>query len=159
MFVLCKHRVGEDQYEISRCPRCYGKGHYFDIHFDQDGQVVLATGALKLQQELLKISLEDKGGNIFHPDWGNEVRKTFSGSKNTSSVRQKVELSLIKTIDYLRNIQEGNQLRYKNMANDEIIAAIDKVDVFVVGQAGCQVHMQIRNKLNEAVSFSYSVKQ
>ena len=74
MFVLCNHYVDEVLHESQSCPRCYGRDFYFDIHFDDMGQAVLAGGTLKLQQELMKISIEEKGSNPFHALWGSDVK-------------------------------------------------------------------------------------
>jgi hypothetical protein len=158
MFVICNHMVDDVPYIPKKCPRCYGAGYYFDIFFDSNGSAVLAQGTLKLQQELLKISIEEQGSNKFHPDWGNETKRMVVGLKNTSIARQKVEMATIKYIQHLAAIQEGNNLTYNNMNDDEIISGIDSIYVDAISQDTCGVNFQVRSKARETLSVNYAVK-
>lgn len=157
MFVLCDHYVNEEIYNSKNCPRCYGRDFYFDVHFDASGAAVLAEGKLKLQQELMKISIEDKGSNPFHTSWGSEVRKMLVGLKNTNITQQKIEIFTRNFIDHLRSVQESNQLINKNMTPEEMISSIESVEIVVTSQVSCEVRVLIRNKANELLSVNYGI--
>ena len=86
VFNACNHVVNGERYTQDTCPLCRGKSYYKDIAFDNSGKAVLCTGEIKLQQEVLKIMDDPKGGNKFHPNWGDELIANHShaylGSKN-----------------------------------------------------------------------------
>jgi hypothetical protein len=106
----------------------------------------------------MKISIEDKGSNPFHPSWGSEVRKMLLGLKNTNITQQKIEIFTRNFLEYLRSIQESNQLINKNMSPEEIVSSIENIEVVVTSQVSCEVRVLIRSKANELLSINYTVE-
>lgn len=141
------------------CPRCYGKGYYFDIFFDSDGKAVLASRSKKLFQECLKILIEDKLSNKFHPDWGCDIEKRI-GTKNRKDIDKfKVELSVRDAIEHLRSLQLNNQFLYKNMYDDEIVESISSITVSSItvesdGPTGFNVHVEVVSKAGDVITYN-----
>lgn len=158
MFVACTHIIDGIVYEEDRCPRCYGKNYYFDIYFDKEGQAILSEGTLKLQQELLKVTIEEKGTNLFFEQWGNEVRERMIGSKNLPNSKTKIEMLIRDCLDHLKGVQIGNQNLYQNMDNEEIIARIDSVDVIQTSQIGYEVQIVVTSQAGENIAFDISLE-
>ncbi|MNM81095.1 hypothetical protein D3C81_930830 [compost metagenome] len=158
MFVMCNHIINGEVLEESRCPRCYGKGYYFDIHFDEDGQTIISEKTLKLQQELLKITIEEKGENIFHPQWGDETRRRLIGSKNNPKAQNQIQVLVKDCIQYLQNVQIGNQTLFQNMTDEEIIATIDSINVIKSSQVGYEVQVTVTSQAGETINYAFSLE-
>lgn len=151
MFVLCTHVIDGEMYEPQRCKKCYGRGFYFDIHFDAIGQPSLAVSTPKLQQELIKIIMEDKGSNKFHENWGCDVGNRMIGQKNDPHAKIRIEMLVRDAVTYLMDVQKENQLIFENMDETEIIDSIVSVDVKSEGPTGYVVHVVIRAVTGEMV--------
>lgn len=154
MFCACNHYVNSVKYEGSACPRCYGKGFYFDIFFDDSGYPVLSEGGAKLQQEVLKIMLEEKGQNIFHPNWGNDLTERMIGTKNLFLLDTKIELIIRQTLSYLQTVQTNENDVWDNMSSEEMLAGIKSIEIFNLGKTGYQVKIKIENSLGQVTSQS-----
>jgi phage baseplate assembly protein W len=154
MFALCDHYVEETQYNGSKCIRCYGKGYYLDVFFDKKNEytVSLASGVDKLKQEILKIMLEEKGSNVFHPNWGNEIRERVVGKKNISSSAIRLEVLVRDAIQYLQSVKDLNNVRYQNALPDEMIDYVDSVKVVQTSQNGYDIYIVVVNKDGKFIS-------
>lgn len=157
MFVLCTHVIDGEMQEPDRCKRCYGKGFYFDIHFDSIGIATTATSTAKLQQELIKIILEDKGSNKFHEDWGCEVGNKMVGKKNTHHAKMKIEMYIRNSVEYLMKVQQENQMMFGNMDETEIIESIVSVNVQQVSQTGYSAEVVVRAVTGEIVPMKIEI--
>lgn len=136
------------------CPRCYGKGYYFDIFFDKRGIAVTATKSQKLLQECLKVLIEERLGNKFHPKWGCDVKQRV-GKKNLGNIELfKVELAVRDAIDHLRNLQLNNQILYMNMHEEEIIHSIEKIGVKKDGPTGYNVDIVLASNVGEVITYT-----
>jgi hypothetical protein len=139
------------------CPRCYGKGFYFDIFFDVTGQAVTAESSIKLLQELLKIVIEDRDGNVFHPEWGSDINKRIGSKKRGIADKFKIEISVRNAIEYLRGVQEGNQRVKKNMRPEEMIADIQSIVVTEDGPTGYNVYVEVLSKAGEVIAYNVNL--
>lgn len=156
MFTACNHIVDDNLFESRLCPKCYGKGFYFDINFES-GKPVLSEGSDKLMQEILKILIEDKGDNIFHPEWGNEVNTRLIGTKNIEVKRTKLEVMLRNTLDYLRTVQQAEDEEWENMTNEELLGEIELIKVTPVGPTGYNIKIQVVNTAGKTVSQTFNI--
>lgn len=152
MFVACDHYVNEIIYEWDKCPRCYGKGFYFDIYFNQSGEPELTTGSMKLQQEVLKILIEEKGSSIFNLEWGNELFSRVIGTKNQSIMRTRIELIIRSTLNYLKSVQENENQLWNNMMEDEIINEIEHIEILPSGLDGYHIKVKLMNSAEEIIT-------
>lgn len=152
MFVACNHYVNETAYNFDNCPKCYGKGFYFDIYFNEKGQPELTNGSMKLQQEILKILIEEKGSNKFSPEWGNELFSRIVGTKNTSIMRTRIELIINETLKYLKSVQENEQETWGNMSSSEIIDTIQYIEVIPAGLDGYNIKVKLTNTADEIIT-------
>jgi len=134
IFCMCDHCVNGKRYIIERCPRCLSKGYYYDIMFDRTGKAILISGTLKLQQEVLKIINDEKGNNVFFPQWGSELHNLV-GSKITKSTNLKLQVMIRFSLEYLRALQLQQQKEYGNVTNDEIILGVQSltIDNYILG--------------------------
>lgn len=150
IFNICDHYTGGKQYLANLCPKCLGKGYYYDIHFDESGQAVLATGTIKLQQEMLKIINDVKGDNLFYTKFGSEIHD-FVGQKSTKLTSNKLEFMIRQSLEYLRALQLAENDEYNNMNYDEILLGVESINIqqYLVGY---DVAVTIKNTSNEILS-------
>jgi phage baseplate assembly protein W len=156
MFVLCNHVVN-GEYHKDGCPRCYGAGFYLDIFFDQSGNTIIADNTAKLTQELLKIIVENKGDNPFHPDWGCDVQSRVGGKKNPAD-KFKIELSVKNALEYLQKLQQSHQQVNRNMRPEELIAEIVSVQVVDDGPTGYIVQISVLSQAGQQIAQSVKIK-
>lgn len=155
-FCACDHIVDNKNYTRETCPRCYGKGYYVDIYFDTTGEAVLATGNIKLQQEILKIMIDQKYLNQFHPNWGSELNNSV-GVKNLSITKVKLELVVRKTLEYLKNVQMNENNTWKNMTAEEILDKIEFIEIVPLGPDGFYVSVTLSNVAQEIMIQSITI--
>lgn len=153
-FGACNHIVDGIYYESPLCPRCYGKGYYIDIFFDINGQAILSSESIKLQQEVLKIMIDKKYSNVFHPEWGSEIDSSFIGTKNLSINKTKVELLVRNALDLLKNIQMTENQKWSNMTEQEILDNIDYIEVTPLNKTGYYIEVIISNSAGETMTQS-----
>lgn len=128
IFNVCDHFSGHKQYTVELCPKCLGSGYYYDVAFDANGRAVLATGTIKLQQEVLKCINDVKGDNIFFENWGSEVHDVV-GRKETRLTSAKLEMMILQALEYLRYLQADENDVYANMTSDEILLGVKEVSI------------------------------
>lgn len=156
MFRGCNHYVDDLMYEPNLCPRCYGQGYYFDISFE-GGQAVLSEGSIKLQQEILKILIEEKGSNLFHKDWGNEINRLV-GTKNTAIKKSKIEVLLKQTLDHLKAVQQGEDIAWDNMTNEEKLGDILSIDIQETNRNdGYIIKVKVSNDLGDETVHTFNI--
>lgn len=148
IFNVCNHLVNDVKYDISSCPRCYGKGYYFDIHFDVAGEAVLASGNVKLQQEVLKILIDEKYDNVFHQEWGSKI-KTFVGSKNLNINKTKLEFIVRSALEYLKKVQMNETKNWNNLTDEEILDKIVSINITSIGQTAYNIDVVLSNEVGE----------
>lgn len=138
----------------SLCPKCLGKGYYYDIFFDNKGKAITATKSQKLLQECLKVLIDDKLGNLYHPEWGCDVNERI-GTKNKGTVDLfRIELAVRDSIERLKNLQQNNQLLYFNMYDEELIDSIESIEVEKDGPTGYNVNIKIVSKIGDLITYS-----
>lgn len=150
MFNVCDHIINGEYYGNTYCPRCYGKNYYYDMCFDNEGKIITASGDIKLQQEVLKIMNDKKGGNIFFPEWGNIIASgEVIGTKNLETTSQKLKMIIYETLQHLKNVQINNQLIFNNMMENEIIEEIDEISVISMPPLGYKIGVKFKNVVGE----------
>lgn len=156
MFNACDHIVKNKQYDPQLCPKCYGKNYYLDIHFDINGETVLTEGSIKLQQEMLKIILDKKYMNAFHPRWGSEI-DSIIGTKNINIGKAKLEVIIRMALEHLKSIQISSNTTFKNFTDDEILKLIEHVEITPLGPVGYNVDVTITNISGEVLHQSITL--
>lgn len=127
-FTACDHYVSGKQYREDMCPRCYGKGYYIDIMFDGSGKAITTNNEIKLQQELLKVLLDDKTSDLFFPHWGSEI-SAFIGKKKTSATKSRLEMVIRSAIERLKQIQEYEVNTNVHINDKEILEKIEYIQL------------------------------
>lgn len=150
MFNGCDHIVDNKQYESQLCPKCYGKSYYLDVHFDINGEAVLTSGSIKLQQEMLKVILDQKYMNAFHPKWGSELNSII-GSKNINMNKAKLEMIIRMALEHLQNVQIGTDEKFHNLGSEEILQVIEYIEITPLGPTGYDVDVTISNIAGEVL--------
>ena len=147
IFTLCDNYTGGKQYIPDRCPKCLGKGYYYDISYDLQGRAKLVTGTIKLQQEVLKIINDVKGDNPYFARWGSELHDLI-GSKQDALTSAKLQMMVRTSLEYLRLLQVTEHEEYKNMTMDEILLGVESINVqdYVVGY---DLNVTIKNTSDE----------
>lgn len=150
LFNGCNHIVNNTQYEAQLCPKCYGKGYYFDIYFDLNGQTVTTTKSIKLQQEMLKVIIDQKYTNDFHVNWGSELQGLI-GKKKLSNIIPKLEMAIRNALIHLKSTQESNNNDFNNMNDSEILDVINYIEILPLGATGYKVNVYVTNKIGEII--------
>lgn len=148
MFNACDHIVNGTQYKSQLCPKCYGKSYYLDVHFDINGEAVLTNGSIKLQQEMLKVILDQKYMNAFHPRWGSELNSII-GSKNANINKSKLEMIVRMALEYLKGVQVNTNNRFHNLTDEEVLQIIEYIEITPIGPTGYNVDVTISNTAGE----------
>lgn len=153
-FGACNHIVNNIHYENDLCPRCYGKGYYIDIFFDLTGQAILTSESIKLQQEILKIMLDEKYSNVFHKDWGSELSSMLVGTKNLKISQTKLELIIRNALDILKTVQMNENEKWAHMTAAEMLDKVEYIEVTALGKTGYYVEVLISNSIGEIMTQS-----
>jgi len=153
-FNMCDHVVDNKYYDQYACPRCYGKSYYIDISFDNSGETILAQGDIKLQQEILKIIIDKKYDNKFHPDWGCE-KDLVIGTKNVQMSKVKLEKIIRDALDYLKNVQVNEYEIYKTLTQDEILGKIDFIQIIPLQLDSYYINISILNTVNQLITQTF----
>lgn len=143
----CNHYVNGKSYPAELCPRCYGKNYYIDLAFDFRGEIVTASNSIKLQQDLIKILLDEKGSDLFYPNWGNESYM-FIGQKNTLITKSRLEVAIRRTLDHLKTIQEHDASVNNAVTADEVLQSIDNISIEATSPTQWNVTIQFSNQAN-----------
>ena len=125
----CTHDCSGIQYTLGTCPRCLGKGYYYDIKFDAGGLVPQVWDETKLQQELEKITLTEY--NPFHPEYGAGLKKRV-GQVGVDELKVIIKSDLIDAVYNLMKYQkaEANKgVQNGNFSSRELIERLKKVEI------------------------------
>lgn len=100
--VVCTHAVGipVQQFLLTTCPRCLGKGFYNAYQFGIDGKMITVSGVNKLSQQIQKILTETKRPSGYGFDYS-----VLTGviSPNTLTA---VKSEIVRCIEYLKASQQ-----------------------------------------------------
>lgn len=150
---ICNHFVENQQWPPDRCPRCNGRGYYLDLMFDSSGDAITTGGIIKMQQECIKVLLDQRSSDLFYPQWGSEIH-SFIGKKNTVTVRSRLEMCIRRAIERLKNIQENEAAINDNVSDSEIIQKIEYILLEPVSVTDWRCVIAISNKTDEIYEVS-----
>ncbi|MFW6014942.1 MAG: hypothetical protein ACOCRK_00730 [bacterium] len=145
IFNSCNHLVNDIVYEPARCPRCYGKGYFFDIYFNSHGKAVMSSGNIKLQQEMLKVILDHKFESPFHPFWGSRAHNLI-GSKNLNITKAKLEIIVREALERLKLVQKNENGEWEHMTGEEMLEHIENIEIITLRPTGYHIKVTISNK-------------
>jgi len=126
----CTHYLpNRGQFTLNTCPRCLGKGFYYDIQFDAGGLVPQVWDETKLGQELEKITITDF--NPFHPEYGANL-KARVGQVSVDELKPIIKADLLNSIYTLIKYQkrEANKgIGDGYFSPRELIDRVDKIEI------------------------------
>lgn len=146
----CNHVVNNISYDIQQCPKCYGKGYYMDCYFDKQNNIITAEDDIKLQQEILKVIIDNKLGNPFHDNWGSLVNGMI-GSKNSQITKNRLKVLVRQAEEYLQKVQLVEYQDHKQLNEKEIISNIESIDIQEVDKTGYLISVRIRNEVDDVM--------
>ena len=152
-FTACDHNVNGKTYDDAYCPRCYGKGYYLDVSFDESGQAVTTYGSIKLQQEMLKVLLDKKGSDVFDKNFGSEIY-LYVGHKKLLITKSKLEMAVRRAIEYLKKVQENEADTNTSIDYEEIFGDIKYVEITAISVTGWKLNVYCSNMVSEVYSQS-----
>lgn len=151
IFNICDHNIDNIQYEDDSCPLCHGTGIYYDFALDEKGKIVTCENEIKLQQEIMRILNDKKGGNKFDSNYGNAVYERI-GNKRNNVVKQKIQIIIYETLQYLRNLQLNDKIIFNNMTEEELLDEISSVDVAYSNSKSYVVSVTFKNAKGKTFS-------
>lgn len=125
----CTHNLPSGQYTLYTCPRCLGKGYFYDIKFDAGGLIPQVWDETKLAQELEKITITDF--NPFHPEYGAKL-KSRVGQVSKDDLKAIIKSDLLNAVYNLIKYQKaeankGTEDGY--FSPRELIDRVEKVEI------------------------------
>jgi len=141
---ICDHNLPSGKFKLNTCPRCLGKGFYYDLKFSPLGDVFTVKEVEKLLQELVKITITSKGSNPFHADYGSYVVDSV-GALQTEGFREtKLKQSIMDAVLRLRYLQrEGIERGYK-FSLKELIDKIESIEFYEVEGNPTQLNFKVK---------------
>lgn len=124
---VCNHVLASGTFTLDTCPRCLGKGYYYDILINQDGFIDSVQGVSKLGQELEKITITQIGENIFHISYGTIVNEVF-GELTIPGREALLRQSIISAVYRLKTLQQLELENGGQFTPAELIDSVDKID-------------------------------
>lgn len=123
--VSCDHRVGNpvNNYVLTTCPRCLGKGVYGGVVFGNNGQLVLVQGSPMLAQQLQKILTENARPSGYGFDYS-LLQGVIDPSKLSA-----IKSEIIRCISYLKYVQEQSKARGFVYAPSEELFGIKEISI------------------------------
>jgi len=116
------------------CPRCNGKGWFWDIHFNKNSDTPgalsspsLIRGRAKLKQEVTKYLTTRYGDNPLHPDYGIGYQD-FIGIKILPGTDVLLQIATKSGLNYLRTLYIQQSLMQAVPASERF-SAIDSMEI------------------------------
>lgn len=129
---ICDHNLPSGKFTLNTCPRCLGKGFYYDIKFSPLGDVLTVSEVEKLLQELVKITITSKGDNPFYADYGSYVVNSL-GALQTEGFREtKLKQSIMDAVLRLRYLQRDGIERGYKFSLKELIDKIESIEIYEI---------------------------
>lgn len=147
-FSACNHIVNGKVYRPDMCVRCHGKSYYLDIGFDEKGHAITTDGSIKLQQEMLKVLLDEKGSDLFHPNFGSEIF-TLIGHKKVAITKSRLEMAVRRAIEYLKQVQLNEAQVNEAINDEEILENIEWISLTPISVTGWEMVIAVSNNVNE----------
>jgi len=148
--ILCNHidRFGNtytDPSQIDRCPKCHGKGDYYDLVWNATSGEVSKVEDLSLLQELaVKAVLTSKGDNIYHPSYGTAITDSVAApSSSVDAVARLIEQQVVQALGGVRFRQDQQLEIGQVMTDDELIRAISGIEVEIIDERTLKVVLSI----------------
>ena len=122
---ICDHVLGNPpvNHTLSNCPKCFGKGVYGDIVFNNKGKVETINNIDQLKQHIKKILLE----NTRPSGYGLSYSLIFNVVNETQLLSIKRELN--RCIDYLSSVHDENIKSNFFYSTQELIHSVNDVQV------------------------------
>jgi hypothetical protein len=141
---ICDHNLPSGKFTLNTCPRCLGKGFYYDIKFSPLGDVLTVSEVEKLLQELVKITITSKGDNPFYADYGSYVINSV-GALQTEGFREtKLKQSIMDAVLRLRYLQRDGIERGYKFSLKELIDKIENIEIYEIEGDPRQLGFKVR---------------
>jgi len=141
---ICDHNLPSGKFTLNTCPRCLGKGFYYDIKFSPLGDVLTVSEVEKLLQELVKITITSKGDNPFYADYGSYVVNSV-GALQTEGFREtKLKQSIMDAVLRLRYLQRDGIERGYKFSLKELIDKIESIEFYEVEGNPTQLNFKVK---------------
>ena len=123
----------------------------FDIAFDPSGQAVMANNEIKLQQECLKVLLDDKTSDLFFPQWGSEI-SAFIGKKKTQALMSRLEMTVRNCIERLKQVQIHEAESNPHINEYEVLNQIEYVELEALSVTEWRVKIVVSNLAGDVIA-------
>jgi hypothetical protein len=112
----CYHVISGVNYLPVQCPRCHGRGFYYDLLPHTLGQVALITGSDKLVQQLEKAFLEQRRPS----GWGFN-HKALVGLYQVDTIKALLTSEIVATLSFVKQQQQSQLQQGISLTASELI--------------------------------------
>jgi len=147
------------------CPRCNGRGWYWDINITKNASTpnalsnpILIRGRALLKQEVTKFLTTIIGDNYFHPLYGIGYQ-SYIGTKILPETQEMLKIITVTGMDYYRSLQFQQQT-YQTLDPAEKINSITNLDVMydvTTSPSSFYISATITTESDEYVDINYVV--
>jgi hypothetical protein len=134
---ICDHNLSDSHYTQYSCPRCLGRGYYFDIKFDGQGKTIVLSKEDKLAQSLEKILITEI--NLFHPEYAANLPK-WLGKLAFNEIKELIKYDIVNAVGRIKAYQDSFPGTFSSRAS---IATLDSIDVYEVEVGSLQYNVSI----------------
>ena len=151
------------QMVYSICPRCNGRGWYYDFHFSKNDAFtnaatnpVTVRSRAKFRQETTKFLMTVMGDNIFHPLYGIGYFD-FIGTKINDSTEDLLRIATINGLEYLRALFV-QQKTYQDVGAEEVFTYISDLQVTydLSAPTTFYINISVYNEASSVESIDYT---
>lgn len=125
--VKCDHLIGipTQNFLLTTCPRCLGRGTYNAYSIGTDGRVVMASGVTKLTQQIMKAITERRRPSGYGFDYS-----VLSGVITPSTITA-VKSEVFRCLQYLKGVQQQEKLEGFLYSPTEEISHVTALDAYI----------------------------
>ena len=140
--------------KISGCPKCLGRGYYYDLEWNSaDGNVTQVEDLELLQELCVKAILTKIKSNKFHPEYGTSIYDAIATVSSTDYMARLLETEIEKAFGYLRYRQEMQLQVGQEMSDDELIYSVPHIDFQFIDERTLKVIMDIVAESGKDITF------
>jgi len=128
----------------TNCTRCAGRNVYYDLVFDQMGNIEQVIKTKLLRALAIKAVVTDIGSNPFHPNYGTHISQ-YIGDAYNEIFEFTIKQEIIDALTILRKRQELQMSLGQVIDPDEEITEVTDITMKVIDGRDYIFYVQVRS--------------